>query len=79
MQVTPDGRCQWQVSFPEDIVERLGQETYANLEDTLAAAEGVREAIMEDRDRAIIRTRRDVAQPDLAARLEALMAALAEA
>jgi hypothetical protein len=57
VEVTGNGRGQWQVSFPEDIEERLGSTAYADLEDALAGVDGVDEVIMEDRDRAILRTR----------------------
>lgn len=65
VEVTGTGRGQWQVSFPEDIDERLGQAAYADLEDALAGVDGVDEAVMEDRDRAILRTRDGLDRADL--------------
>ena len=49
----------------EDIDERLGQAAYADLEDALAGVDGVDEAVMEDRDRAILRTRDGLDRADL--------------
>lgn len=77
VEVTADGRRQWQVSFPEDIVERLGQDAYVELEDRLAAVQSAQKTIMEDRDRAVVRTRRGVTAAELAARLEAVVVSLA--
>jgi hypothetical protein len=77
LEVTPVGRRRWQVSLPEDIDERLGPKAYACLEAEFAAVEGVTEAIMEDRDRALLRTRRGVAQADLEARLTRVVEGLA--
>lgn len=65
VEVTGTGRGRWQVSFPEDIDERLGQAAYADLEDALAGVDGVDEAVMEDRDRAILRTRDGLDRADL--------------
>jgi hypothetical protein len=64
-EVTKTGRGRWQVSFPEDIDERLGPAAYAGLEDALAGLDGVDEALMEDRDRAILRTRAGIDGTDL--------------
>lgn len=65
VEVTGTGRGRWQVSFPEDIDELLGPAAYADLEDTLAGVDGVDEAVMEDRDRAVLRTRDGLDRADL--------------
>jgi hypothetical protein len=77
VEVTSVGRRRWQVSFPEDIAELLGAEAYARLECGLATVEGVTAATMEDRDRAMVSTRRGVGQADLEARLTRVVEGLA--
>lgn len=74
--VAPTGRGQWQASFPDDIDRRLGA-AYPDLEDVLASVEGVTGAVMEDRDSALVTTRRGVDGADLQRRLTAAVAALA--
>ncbi len=76
VEVTALGHGRWQVSFPEDIDIRLGRAAYASLEDGLAAVEGVTAALMEDRDRALLSTRRGVDGAELAHRLDRMVRAL---
>jgi hypothetical protein len=79
VEVTSVGSSEWQVSFPEDIVEMLRPSAYAELEDRLSAVDGVTEVIMEDRDRAIVYTANGVDAGELTTRLETAVASLAEA
>jgi hypothetical protein len=76
VEVTSIGRRRWQVSFPDDVDERLGAR-YADLEDVLRAVEGVTEAIMEDRDRAVVSTGHGMDRAELQHRLAQVIEALA--
>jgi hypothetical protein len=69
-----DGR--WQVSFPEDIDARLGAAAYASLEERLGGVDGVTDAMMEDRDRALLSTRGDVDASRLERQLDRLVRSL---
>lgn len=75
VEVTEMAADQWQVSFPEDVHARLG-DAYSELEDVLAGVDGVTEALVEDRDRALVRTRRGVDRADLERRLTQAVEAL---
>ena len=76
VEVTAVDRGRWQVSFPEDIDARLGPAAYADLEDALAGVDGVRAAVMEDRDRALVSTDEGIDRADLEGRLTRAVSAL---
>jgi hypothetical protein len=65
------------VSFPEDIDDRLGASAYASLEERLGGVDGVTDAVMEDRDRALLSTRSDVDESWLEQQLDLLLRSLA--
>lgn len=75
VSLAPAGRRRWQVTFPDDVDQRLGN-AYPDLEDLLNAVSGVTEAIMEDRDCALVTADRGVTQDDLEQRLEEAVAGL---
>lgn len=76
VEVTDLGRRRWQVSFPEDIDARLGPAAYASFEARLATLDGVTGALMEDRDRALLTTRRGVDATQLEEQLDQLVRSL---
>lgn len=77
VEVTSIGQRRWQVSLPEDIDDRLGAAAYASLEDRFGAVDGVTEAVMEDRDRAVVSTRHGMDRAELQHRLAQVIEALA--
>lgn len=76
VSLAPAGRQQWQASLPEDVDRRLGS-SYPRLEEALSAVEGVRRAVMEDRDSVLVTAEKGVDQLELERRLAAAVAGLA--
>ena len=59
IEATPIGRRQWHVRIPQDIEDQLG-ERYAELEQIIVRLDGVKRALMENRDLVLVTTARGV-------------------